>query len=219
MSTKIISCLLSGILVMSLVSCSSEPEKKVQESKPKAAVEEKQLEGKWAKNYSKDEVTKLNNEIITRIEEKTELFELEYEKKEEVKEENGETVNSNYIYVDNLNPEPNRLESMYYGFKVYGSDMSKGQLILKIGFNLNKKIIKEEGEFDFGSTSIAEYSQDMTGVEDRDYSDLNQKIYDIIKGEKAEGTIENNLDGLLETISIKDNILLYKLESKKYNFK
>ncbi|MFL7795998.1 hypothetical protein OIM93_03650 [Clostridium chauvoei] len=219
MKKNIISFLLSGVLVMSLVSCTNKADKKVEEPKTKTQVEEKKIEGEWAKNYSKEEVTKYNNEILTKIEELTQIFELEYEKKEVVKEENGETVNSNYIYIDNLNPEPNRLESMDYRFKIYGSDMSKGQLVLRIGFNLDKKTIKEDGSFDFKETSIASYSEAMTGVEDRDYTELNKQIYDIVNSDKSEGTIENNLNGLLETISIKDNILLYKLETKKYDFK
>ena len=47
------------------------------------------------------------------------------------------------------------------------------------------------------------------------------QIYDIIKNGTSDEikTIENNIDGLKETITITDNFMLYKLESRVYNFK
>ena len=56
----------------------------------------------------------------------------------------------------------------------------------------------------------------MTG---RDYSELNQQIYDMITGNNNVTTIENNLDGVRETISITDDFLLYTLQTKEYQFK
>ena len=56
---------------------------------------------------------------------------------------------------------------------------------------------------------------------ERDYTELDKQIYDIIKngtGDEIQ-TIENNLDGLKETITITDDFLFYKLESRVYNFK
>lgn len=218
MGRKLITALICGIMTFSLVSCSKNS-KKAEEITPKAKVQEKIIEGTWAKDYTKEEITGFHKTIISDVEDLTKIYELKYTKEEIVKEENGETVNSNEIYVDNLNPEPNRLENMYYGFKIYGSDLSQGQLLLKIGFNLDTKTIIESGSFDFKSTSIASYSQAFTGVADRDYTELNKSIFEIINKDKSEDTIENNLDGIIETISIKDNYLLYKLETKKYNFK
>lgn len=218
MGRKLITALICGIVSFSLVSCKDNTEKTAKET-PKAEVTERVIEGEWAKDYTKDEITSLHKEIMSNVEDLTKIYELEYKKEEIVKEENGETVNSDEIYVDNLNPEPNRLESMYYGLKIYGADLSQGQIILKIGFNLDNKTIKEDGEFDFEQTSIASYSEAFTGVDNRDYNELNNSIYEIINGDRKEQTIENNLDGIIETISIKDNYLLYKLETKKYNFK
>ena len=56
---------------------------------------------------------------------------------------------------------------------------------------------------------------------ERDYTELNKQIYDIIKNGTSDEikTIENNIDGLKETITITDNFMLYKLESRVYNFK
>lgn len=218
MGRKLITALICGILTVSLVSCTNNTEKD-EEVTPKSKTEERVIEGSWAKDYTKDEVTSLHEDIITKVEDLTKIYELEYEKKEIVKEENGDTVNSNEIYVDNLNPEPNRLESMYYGFKVYGSNLAQGQIILKVGFKLDSNLVKEAGQFDFAETSIASYSEAVTGVEDRDYTELNNSIYAIINGDSSEQVIENNLDGIIETINIKDNYLLYKLETKKYDFK
>lgn len=220
MIKKILLMLISGLVATSLVACSNS-NNKAKESPAPAKVEEKQFigEGEWTKDYKKDEVIALNNEISTRIEEVAKFYGLEYSKEEKVKEENGETINNNYIYVDNLNPEPNRMESMYYGFKMYGSDMASGSLNLKIGFKLDTNQIKTEEKFNFEETSIAEFSEAMTNNKERDYTDLNNKIIDIVKNQKSQGTIETNLNGLVETITIKDDFLLYKLDSKKYDFK
>ena len=58
----------------------------------------------------------------------------------------------------------------------------------------------------------------MTNDFERDYSDINNQIIDIVKNQDANGTIETNLNGFVETITIKDDYLLYKLDSKLYDF-
>lgn len=218
MGRKIIAALICGIMTFSLVSCKTKTEK-VEKAMPKTAIEERTIEGTWGKDYTKDEIMSFHNTIINRVEDLTKIYELKYEKKEVVKEENGETVNSNEIYLDNIDPEPNRLESMDYGFKIYGSDLSQGQIILKVGFNLDGKAIKEVGNFNFAETSIAAYSEAVTGVTDRDYTNLNNSIFAVVNGDSTENIIENNLDGIIETVNIKDDYILYKLETKKYSFK
>ena len=65
----------------------------------------------------------------------------------EIKEENGESVNDTYIYLDI--PDAERLESMYFGFKQYGSDLASGKLEMKMGYNLDKKTILEGQKFEF----------------------------------------------------------------------
>lgn len=219
MIKKLVTVLLSGILAFSLVSCNKETNDITSTPEPRSIAEEFTLEGEWAKDFTKEEVSEFNNKIVERIEELSNIYELTYLKEEKVKEENGETVNDNHIYIDNLNPEPNRMESMYYGLKMYGSDMSQGQLVLKVGFNLDRDVLKEEGAFNFEDTSISSYSECFTGVDDRDYSDISAQIYDVVTNDINDYKIENNLNGLQETISIKDNYLLYRLETKKYNFK
>ena len=225
MIKKILIAILSGITIMSLVACSpsskSDQNEKTVEESAKTKESEKTFigEGEWAKDYTLEEVTKLNDEITARIEEKANHYGLDYVKEEKIKEENNESVNDRHIYTDNLNPEPNRMESMYYGFKTYGTDMARGSLNLKIGFKLDLDQIKNEDKFDLKETSIANFSEAMTNVTDRDYSEINEKIIDIVKNNNSDGTIETNLDGLVETITIKDDFLLYKIDSKMYNFK
>jgi hypothetical protein len=221
MLKKVLLILVSGIMAASLVSCGNSKKQEVSETKEPVKVEEKVFigEGEWASDYTKDQVSVLNSEISTRIEDVARFYDLEYSKEEKVKESNGETINDNNIYVDNLNPEPNRMESMYYGFKMYGEDMASGSLNLKIGFKLDVDQIKTEDKFNFEETSIAEFSKAMTNNPDRDYSELDNQIKDIIINKNSEGNIETNLNGLVETITIKGDFLLYKLDSKKYDFK
>lgn len=225
MIKKILLAILSGATIISLVACSPSSKnekdtKKVEES-TKSDESKKTFigEGVWANDYTIEEVSQLNDEITSRIEEALKFYGLEYIKEEKIKDENNESVNENYVYSDNLNPEPNRMESMYYGFKTYGTDMARGSLNMKIGFKLDLDQIKEEEKFDLKETSIASFSEAMTNNVDRDYTEINEKIIDIIKNNNGNGTIETNLNGLVETITIKKDFLLYKIDSKTYNFK
>lgn len=222
MKKSLLVALLTGSMVISLVSCSPSSTNEKNTKIEQTQTEENNNfigQGEWAEDYTREEIITLNDEISERIEEKSNFYGLEYKKEEKFSEENGETVSDKFIYFDNLNPEPNRMESMYYGFKTYGSDISKGSLNLKIGFRLDLSQIKEEDKFDFKETSIASFSEAMTNDNERDYTELNEKIIEIVKNQNADGTIETNLNGLVETITIKDEFLLYKLDSKTYDFK
>ena len=225
MIKRILAVILSGVTIISLVACSpssnKEQNEKSIEQNTKADESEKTFigEGEWANDYTIEEVTQLNDEISTRVEEVANFYGLEYVKEETIKDENNESVTDKHIYSDNLNPEPNRMESMYYGFKTYGTNVARGSLNLKIGFKLDLDVIKNEGKFDLKETSIANFSEAVTNNPDRDYSEVNEKIIDIVKNQNSNGTIETNLNGLVETITIKDDFLLYKLDSKIYNFK
>lgn len=225
MIKKILAAILSGVTIISLVSCSPSSKSKQEESAVQKSTKSNESEktfigeGEWAKDYTREEVSQLNDEITTRVEEAANFYGLEYVKEEKIKDENNESVNDKYVYFDNLNPKPNRMESMYYGFKTYGTDMAKGSLNLKIGFKLDLNQIKEEEKFDLKETSISSFSEAITNDLDRDYSEINSKIIDIVKNKNANGIIETNLNGLVETITIKDDFLLYKVDSKTYNFK
>lgn len=222
MNKRKISIVLSGLLMMTMVSCSNNEEAdKLSNNAKVAEVREVALEGSWAADKSREELQELHNEILEREENACIIYELqdEYSLHEEVKDENGVTVNRNGLYLEIPNPEENRVESMTYELVQYGADLSSGQLQLKIGFNLNREAIKEEGQFQFEMTAMSTFSEAFTGVENRDYSELNSEIYDIITNDTGISKIENNLDGLNETITITDDYLIYSLESKEYNFK
>ncbi|NLL30068.1 MAG: hypothetical protein GX258_03310 [Clostridiales bacterium] len=224
MLKKILPIILSATLAVSIAGCSNSTKNSTDETsdnKTKMETKEEAVfigEGEWAKDYTREEVSTFHSEILARMEEEALFYGLEYKIEEKVEEENGETVNDNHIYLDNLNPEPNRLESMYYGFKIFGEDLSKGSLNLKMGFKLDLEQIKDEEKFDFKETSMSSFSEAMTNDFERDYSDINNQIIDIVKNQDANGTIETNLNGFVETITIKDDYLLYKLDSKLYDF-
>lgn len=223
MKKKLLLVLMVTVIFTSFVGC-NKADSKLESAKEKVQTEENNTDeesnvGKWNFKYSKDEIDNLNNEILARVEEQTSNYGLEYEVKDEVTTEKERPVKVKYIYTDNENPDPNRLESMYYGYKIYEEDLSSGKLVMKIGFNLDKEKIKEEGKFDFAETSIGAYSEAFINDAERDYTDLNNKIYSMIEGTSQENMIENNIEGLKETVMITDNYLLYILETKEYDFK
>lgn len=223
MKRNVIALALCTVLAISVVGCSSNntENKNIASDNSKIAIEDTDiLSGTWSEDYSRDEVKSLFDKALASVESTAKGYSLEYEVTEnEIKEENGESTNDTYIYLDI--PEAERLESMYFGFKQYGSDLASGKLEMKMGYNLDRKTILEGQKFEFENLSLAAFSQAFTGDYDRDYTELDKQIYDIIKngtGDEIQ-TIENNLDGLKETITITDDFLLYKLESRIYNFK
>lgn len=223
MRKNVIALALSAILAISVVGCSSNNEnnKKLANNNSQIEVKDNEiLPGKWSEDYTRDEVKEAYNKALASVKSTANGYSLEYEVAEnEIKEENGESVNDTYIYLDI--PDAERLESMYFGFKQYGSDLASGKLEMKMVYNLDKKTILEGQKFEFENLSLAGFSQAFTGDYERDYTELNKQIYDIIKNGTSDEikTIENNIDGLKETITITDNFMLYKLESRVYNFK
>ena len=223
MKRNVIALALCTVLAISVVGCSSNntENKNIASDNSKIAIEDTDiLSGTWSEDYSRDEVKSLFDKALASVESTAKGYSLEYEVTEnEIKEENGESTNDIYVYLDI--PEAERLESMYFGFKQYGSDLASGKLEMKMGYNLDRKTILEGQKFEFENLSLAAFSQAFTGNYERDYTELDKQIYDIIKngtGDEIQ-TIENNLDGLKETITITDDFLFYKLESRVYNFK
>lgn len=221
MKKKAISLALIAMLAISAVGCSSNSKAKTTKDNQKASVENVDiLPGKWSEDYTRQEVKELYEKSLASVESTANGYSLDYDiTEDEIKEENGESVNDTYIYFDI--PEAERLESLYFGFKQYGSDLANGKLEMKLGYKLDKKTILETEKFDFENLSLSAFSQAFTGDYERDYTQLDKQIYDIIKNGTDEGikTITNNIDGLKESISITEDFLLYKLESRVYNFK
>lgn len=221
MKKKAIFLALIAMLAISAVGCSSNSKAKTTKDNQKASVENVDiLPGKWSEDYTRQEVKELYEKSLASVESTANGYSLDYDiTEDEIKEENGESVNDTYIYFDI--PEAERLESLYFGFKQYGSDLANGKLEMKLGYKLDKKTILETEKFDFENLSLSAFSQAFTGDYERDYTQLDKQIYDIIKNGTDEGikTITNNIDGLKESISITEDFLLYKLESRVYNFK
>ncbi|WP_195986333.1 hypothetical protein [Clostridium sp. D53t1_180928_C8] len=221
MKKKAISLALVAILAISAVGCSSNNNKAKTSEEKKTVVENVDiLPGKWSEDYTRDEVKELYKKSLASVESTAKGYSLDYDiTEDEIKEENGESVNDSYVYFDI--PEAERLESLYFGFKQYGSDLANGKLEMKLGYKLDKKTILEGGKFEFENLSLSSFSQAFTGDYDRDYTELDKQIYDAVKNGTEEGiqTITNNIDGLKETITITKDFLLYKLESRVYKFK
>ena len=221
MKKKAISLALVAILAISAVGCSSNNNEAKTSEENKTTVENVDiLPGKWSEDYTRDEVKELYKKSLASVESTAKGYSLDYDVTEdEIKEENGQSTNDTYVYLDI--PEAERLESMYFGFKQYGSDLANGKLEMKLGYKLDKKTILEGGKFEFENLSLASFSQAFTGDYERDYTELDKQIYDAIKNGTEEGiqTITNNVDGLKETVTITEDFLLYKLESRVYNFK
>lgn len=222
MNKKIISIMLSGLFMMTMVSCTNKEKMNGSSAnKEVITIEDEELKGKWAADYSRDEVQELHEEILERVKNACIIYELEneYSLHEEVKDENGTTVNRDGLYLEIPEPESNRVESMTYELVQNGTDLSSGQLMLKIGFNLDAEAIKEEGKFEFEMTAMSTFSEAFTGNEDRDYTKLNKEIYDTIINNPGISKVENQLDGLSEIIIIANDYLIYTLQSKEYKFK
>ena len=221
MNKKISMLILSAIVALSITGCAKSEDVEVPENKVKSIEDNVELPGSWSADYTREEVAALYQEGLTRVEETVLFYGLEdiYEIVEnEITTENDVSVNSSYIYLDIEEPEMNRLESMYYGFKQFNSDLSIGQLTMKLSMNLDKEVYIENGAFKFEETSFAGFSEAFTGVSERDYTELNDQIFNVITGKSDETTIENNLDGIKETITIADDFIMYKLDTREYDF-
>lgn len=220
MKKKAISLALIMVLAISAVGCSSNNDNVSEENKNKTIENIDVLPGKWSQDYTREEVQELYKKSLASVESTAKGYSLDYTiTEDEIKEENGESVNDTYVYFDI--PDAERLESLYFGFKQYGSDLSSGKLEMKLGYKLNKQLILEAGKFEFENISLSAFSQAFTGDYDRDYTELDKQIYEAVKNSNDSSieTITNNVDGLKETITITQDFLLYKLESKVYNFK
>ena len=221
MSKKIISALLIGVLsITSLLGCSNKDEKDNNETITAINSENKydNLNGEWATDLTLDELKENYASLLSQVEEKNRYYGLEYETKEDVKETKEELVNENYMYLVNENAEKNRLESAYFGMKTYGEDLSKGQIIMKIVLNFDGERALNEDNFDFGATSLAKYSSIMTKEEERDYEIINEQIIEKLKSKKGEGVVVNDINGLYEEFVVSKDYIVYRLETKKFDF-
>jgi len=223
LSKKIISIIVSLIVVTSLIGCQNSggttetKAEKTTATEDKASDEDENLEGKWAEKYTLEETQKLFKEKLAKMETITKEIGIKYSKDEKIKEENKVSVNDNSIYYDNEKPEANKIESMYFGMKTYGESLESGDISLKLSLNFDGEKAIKDNNFDLGKTSFKKYIEAFTGQENRDYSDINKQLIEKLKnGEKVE--INNTIDGLKEEIRATKTCIIYKLSTKKYKF-
>ena len=113
MKKKAISLALVAMLAISVVGCSSNNDDvKTTENNKQTAVENVDiLPGTWSEDYSREEVKELYEKSLASVESTAKGYSLNYDiTEDEIKEENGESVNDTYIYFDI--PEAERLESL-----------------------------------------------------------------------------------------------------------
>lgn len=218
MSKKIISILMSLIVATSLIGCKNSTgnvEKKTETTTEDNA--DKNLEGKWAKNYTLEETQNLFKGKLSQIENITKELGLKYTKDEKIKKENEKSINDNSIYFDNEKPDANKIESMYFGMKTYGEDLETGDISLKLSLNFDGENAIKNNDFDLGKTSFNKYIEAFTDEKNRDYSNINKEIIDKLKnGDEVE--INNTIDGLKEEIIATKTCIIYKISTKKYKF-
>lgn len=225
MSKKIIGLAMATVLMVSLAGCGNKEEQKTTEDNKKQAEVNidngdtfKNLKGDWIKDFTHKEFVDKSNELMDKIEDQTKEFDLDYKKDDKVKQVNGTTANVKSIYLDNKDPEANKLESMQFESQLFGENQNSGRIQLKLSLKFDGKTAIKDDKFNLGDTSIAKYASIMTGVSDRDYKDINKKILDIIKNGNGEGVMKDDINGLSEEFAVSKEYIVYTLSTKVYKF-
>ena len=224
MSKKIINISMSVIVAASLAGCGSTVDGKTASSTDSTGIFEsrsssdEELEGTWAENYTLDETKKLYEDKLSKMKEITDGLGVKYTNDEVIKKEEDTTITDDSIYFDNENPENNKIESMYFGLKIYGENLEEGVISLKLTLKFDGKSAVKNNDLDLGETSFAKYIEAFTGESDRDYSDINREILEKLSNGDSEVRINNTIDGLNEEILASNDCIFYKLSTKKYKF-
>ena len=225
MVKKTIAVLIATTIVFSLAGCGSKKDdKKEQDTAKKIELniddqeQFKDLKGDWIRDFTYDDFNKETNELMGKVEETTKSLGLEYQKDEKVQDINGNTANVKSIYLDNKNPENNRLESMQFQSQFIGKAQEYGRIQMKLSLKFDGEGAIKDNNFNLGDTAIAKYAEIMTKVPNRDYKDINNKIMDIIKGEKSEGVVKDSINGLEEEFAVSKDYIVYTLSTKIYEF-
>lgn len=224
MSKKIVSIVMSLVVASSLIGCgnnsgknSADNSKSVKSTSVSDSSNE-ELEGKWAENYTLDEVKKLYEDNLSKMKKITDDLGVKYTSDEVIKKEDGKSITDKSIYFDNENPENNKMESMYYGLKIYGENLEEGVICLKLTLKFDAESAVKNNDFDLGKTSFVKYIEAFTGETDRDYSSINKELLERLKNGETEVRINNTIDGLNEEILASNDCIFYKLSTKKYKF-
>ena len=228
MSKKIISIFVSLIIAASFIGCgnksaesnenSSNVSKSVDSASENSDSTNEESEGKWAQDYTLDETKKLYEDNLKKMKTITDELGVKYSNDEVIKKEDDKTITDNSIYFDNENPENNKIESMYYGLKIYGENLEEGVISLKLTLKFDGKNAVKNNDFDLGKTSFAKYIEAFTGESNRDYSSINKELLERLSNGETEVRINNTIDGLNEEILASNDCIFYKLSTKKYKF-
>lgn len=227
MKKKIIGMIIMTTLVSSLVACGGTDEDK--NAKRSLTIETtrevgenektKDLKGEWAsKDFTYNSFKEESNKLSDKIKELSGNLGLQCKDEEKVVEVDGIIANIKSIYADNEEPEDNKLESMQFATEFLGKSQEGGKLKLKMSLKFNGEKAVKDGDFNFGDTSLAKYVAILTGDEERDYSKINEKIMEVIKSDKPEGVVEDEVKGLHEEISISKEYIVYTLQTKEFKF-
>lgn len=220
MKKKILAGIATSLICISLVGCGNVSGKDSNNSNVSANKNKyEKLEGTWAEDYSLDEIESKFDDLLNKVDEKTRFYGLDYNvEKDIVTDDNGEVIKESYLYLDQENPEENRLESLYFSLKLYGASEEKGQISMKTSLNFNGEEALKSNKVKFEDTSLAAYAEIFTGVSDRDYTEINKKIIEVLKSDSGEGTFNSSINGLYEEFTVTKDYIVYTLESKEYNF-
>ena len=58
----------------------------------------------------------------------------------------------------------------------------------------------------------------MTKEKERDYEIINEQIIEKLKSKKGEGVVVNDINGLYEEFVVSKDYIVYRLETKKFDF-
>jgi hypothetical protein len=213
---------MSIIVATSLIACTStttNTEKKAETTTENNSDDkDKNLEGKWAKNYTLEQTQQLFKDKLSKMENITKDLGVKYSKDDKVKKDKDQSIDDNSIYFDNDKPEANKIESMYFGMKTYGDNLETGDITLKLSLKFDGEDAIKNNNFDLGKTSFKKYIEAFTDQENRDYSDINKEIIEKLKNGDKQVEIDNTVDGLKEQILATKECIIYILSTKKYKF-
>lgn len=135
MIKKIVGLLVSATLLVSLAACGSSKQKDNTSQNTKNAElnidnqeQFKDLKGYWIKDFTHEDFVNKSDSLMKEFEDKTKEFGLDYKKEDQVKEIGGVTASVKSIYLDNKNPETNKLESMQFESQLMGEAQDSGRM-------------------------------------------------------------------------------------------
>ena len=169
-------------------------------------------------DYTLDELNKVYDNELKKMEEITDGFGIKYSKDEVIKNYDNVYITENSMHYDNENAQANKISNMSFGLKLYGKDLESGVIELKLLLNFDSENAIKNNDFDLGKTSFAKYISAFTGEENRDYSSINKEIIEKLKAGQNEVVIDDTISGLKEEIIADKGCIFYKLSTKKYVF-